>query len=99
MANRTAPCRVCGKQFIPCAKSSKEIGAFNYMEVACSPKCGEEYLKRVMAGRKKSAVTKTNTVISKETVETDSSKVESEKTDYNYKKSNQKKYAASEDAK
>lgn len=91
MANRTAPCRVCGKQFIPCAKSSKEIGAFNYMEVACSPECGEEYLKRVLAGRKKTAVTKTNTEVSKEIVKADSSKAENEKTDYNNKKFDQKK--------
>lgn len=51
MANRTASCRVCGKQFIPCNKSSAEIGAFNYREVACSPECGQEYLKRVLAAR------------------------------------------------
>lgn len=51
MATRTMPCRVCGKQFVPCGKSSKEIGAFNYMEVACSPECGTEYLKRVIASR------------------------------------------------
>lgn len=89
MANRSASCRVCGKQFIPCAKSSKEIGAFNYMEVACSPECGEEYLKRVLAGRKKSAVTKTNTEISKGTVEVNSSKDRDDRSDY--KKFNQKK--------
>lgn len=98
MANRTAPCRVCGKQFIPCAKSSKDIGAFNYMEVACSPKCGEEYLKRVLAGRKKSAVTKTNTEVSKETVNTAASKV-IDGTDSVEKKFNHKKYTASEDVK
>lgn len=98
MANRTAPCRVCGKQFIPCAKSSKDIGAFNYMEVACSPKCGEEYLKRVLAGRKKSAVTKTNTEVSKETVNTAASKV-IDGTDSVEKKFGQKKYTASEDVK
>ena len=51
MANRTAPCRVCGKQFVPCNKSSAEIGAFNYREVACSMECGKEYLRRVIAGR------------------------------------------------
>lgn len=98
MANRTAPCRVCGQQFIPCAKSSKDIGAFNYMEVACSPKCGEEYLKRVLAGRKKSAVTKTDTEVSKVTVDTAASKV-IDGTDSVEKKFGQKKYTASEDAK
>lgn len=51
MTNKTASCRVCGKQFIPCNKSSAEIGAFNYREVACSQECGQEYLKRVLAAR------------------------------------------------
>lgn len=51
MSKRTVPCRVCGKEFVPCGKSSAEIGAFNYREVACSEKCGAEYLRRVLAGR------------------------------------------------
>lgn len=51
MNKRTVPCRVCGKEFVPCGKSSAEIGAFNYREVACSEKCGVEYLRRVLAGR------------------------------------------------
>ena len=51
MAQNTASCRVCGKAFIPCGKSSAEIGAFNYREVACSQECGQEYLKRVLAAR------------------------------------------------
>lgn len=52
MTQRTVPCRVCGKPFVPCGKTSVEIGAFNYREVACSPKCGQEYLKRVLDERK-----------------------------------------------
>lgn len=52
MANNTAACRVCGKEFVPCGKSAAEIGAFNYREVACSPECGQEYLRRVLEGRK-----------------------------------------------
>lgn len=99
MSNRTAPCRVCGKQFIPCAKSSKEIGAFNYMEVACSPECGEEYLKRVLESRRKPVITKTNTEISNQNVETNTSKEENEKSDYNHKRFDQKKYNASQNAK
>lgn len=51
MNKRTVPCRVCGKQFVPCGKSSAEIGAFNYREVACSEECGAEYLRRVLVGR------------------------------------------------
>ena len=56
MANNIAFCRVCGKEFVPCGKSAAEIGAFNYREVACSPECGQEYLKRVLEGRKPKTV-------------------------------------------
>ena len=51
MAKNTEACRVCGKPFVPCGKSSAEIGAFNYREVSCSPECGQVYLKRVIASR------------------------------------------------
>lgn len=53
MAVRTIPCRVCGKMFTPCNKTSSALGAFNYREVACSPECGAEYLRRVQAARQK----------------------------------------------
>lgn len=53
MAVRTIPCRVCGKMFTPCNKTSSALGAFNYREVACSPQCGAEYLRRVQAARQK----------------------------------------------
>ena len=53
MMKRTIPCRVCGKMFVPCNKTSSAIGAFNYREVACSPECGVEYLHRVQAARQK----------------------------------------------
>ena len=33
MAKRTAVCRVCGKQFVPCNKSSVSLGAFNYHSI------------------------------------------------------------------
>ena len=52
MAKRTAVCRVCGKQFVPCNKSSASLGAFNYHSIACSPECGVEYLRRVQEARK-----------------------------------------------
>lgn len=66
MSYNTAPCRVCGKDFIPCGKSSAEIGAFNYKEVACSPECGQEYLRRVLEGRKGSTGNMTAEVLSKQ---------------------------------
>lgn len=41
--------------FTPCNKTSGALGAFNYREVACSPECGTEYLRRVQAARQKSS--------------------------------------------
>lgn len=55
MTERTIPCRVCGKPFVPCNKTSSALGAFNYHSVACSPECGAEYLRRVQEARKKSS--------------------------------------------
>lgn len=52
MAKRTVSCRVCGKLFVPCNKSSASLGAFNYRSIACSPECGAEYLRRVQEARK-----------------------------------------------
>ena len=54
MAKRTVSCRVCGKLFVPCNKSSASLGAFNYHSIACSPECGAEYLRRVQAARNQS---------------------------------------------
>lgn len=51
MAVQTVPCRVCGKMFVPCNKTSSDLGAFNYHAVACSPECGAEYIRRVQAAR------------------------------------------------
>lgn len=50
-ASRQVPCKVCGKLFIPCNKTSRELGMFNWREVACSPRCGMEYLEQVTAAR------------------------------------------------
>ena len=52
MAKRTVSCRVCGKLFVPCNKSSASLGAFNYHSIACSSECGVEYLRRVQEARK-----------------------------------------------
>lgn len=49
--NRRVPCKVCGKPFTPCNKTSRELGMFNWREVACSPECGMAYLEQVTAGR------------------------------------------------
>lgn len=55
MSVRTIPCRVCGKMFVPCNKTSSELGAFNYRGVACCPECGIEYFRRVQDARNKSS--------------------------------------------
>lgn len=97
MPNNTAPCRVCGKDFVPCGKSSAEIGAFNYKEVACSPECGQEYLRRVLEGRKNSTKivtveTKTEQAPVETTNETQDEKVsEDNVTVLPYKKYSKKK--------
>ena len=59
MTKRTAVCRVCGKQFVPCNKSSASLGAFNYHSIACSSECGAEYLRRVQEARKQPEQNKT----------------------------------------
>lgn len=51
MADRRVPCKVCGKMFTPCNKTSQELGMFNWREVACSPECGARYLEQVTASR------------------------------------------------
>lgn len=60
MAKRTIACRVCGKQFVPCNKSSASLGAFNYHSIACSPECGAEYLRRIQESRKQPEQNKTS---------------------------------------
>lgn len=69
MANRTAPCRICGKSFIPCSKSSGSLGAFNYREIACSPECGKVYFQRVQENRNIPAVSEEDTPTYTEPVE------------------------------
>lgn len=51
MATAVKKCRVCGKSYEACRTVSKTPGVFRWQEVACSPDCGAEYLRRVMAAR------------------------------------------------
>ena len=45
-------CRVCGKEYEACQTARRKIdGVFRWQEVACSPQCGTEYLRRVSASR------------------------------------------------
>ena len=51
MAIVKRPCRVCGKLYVPCAACEQDGSAFHYREVACSYKCGAEYLRLIQEGR------------------------------------------------
>lgn len=52
-------CRVCGKEYPPCRTAQRNPNVFHWQEVACSPECGEIYLKRILESRQ---ATRTNSV-------------------------------------
>lgn len=51
MASEKKTCRVCGKEYGPCRTANRDPNVFHWQEVACSPACGAEYLRRVMEAR------------------------------------------------
>ena len=51
MPQATKECRVCGKVYTACNTTRHFDGSFHWREVACSPECGEEYLRRIMDSR------------------------------------------------
>lgn len=51
MATAIKKCRVCGKTYEACRSANKIVGVFRWREVACSPECGAEYLRRVTESR------------------------------------------------
>lgn len=51
MATAVKTCRVCGKNYEACHTMNKAAGIFRWQEVACSPECGAEYLRRVTEAR------------------------------------------------
>lgn len=52
MATAVKTCRVCGKRYETCrTMMNKAAGVFRWQEVACSPECGAEYLRRVTEAR------------------------------------------------
>lgn len=57
MARVMMTCRVCGKEYEACR--SANVGAFRWQEVACSPECGAEYLRRINESRSVAQVTPT----------------------------------------
>jgi len=51
MADAKKVCRVCGKQYAACRTKTTNPAIFRWQDVACSPECGAEYLRRVIASR------------------------------------------------
>lgn len=51
MADAKKICRVCGKEYTACRTQNSNSAVFRWQDVACSPDCGEEYLRRVLAAR------------------------------------------------
>ena len=47
------PCNVCGRLYTPCGDCERDNTAFHWRTVACSYKCGQIYLQRVMEARSK----------------------------------------------
>lgn len=93
MAARTIPCRICGKLFVPCNKTSRALGAFNYREVACSPECGSEYFRRVEAARQQSSINPQDAKAS-----TDDVKVEDDKKDNKRSRGHRRELSSVDDA-
>lgn len=51
MATAVKKCRICGKDYEACRSMNRAAGVFRWQEVACSPECGAEYLRRVTESR------------------------------------------------
>lgn len=52
MATAVKTCRVCGKAYEACrTMMNRTAGVFRWQEVACSPECGAEYLRRINEAR------------------------------------------------
>lgn len=69
MISAIRKCRVCGKEHEVCRSAKKVPGVFHWQEVACSPECGEEYLKRIIASRSGESATTTKSKRKKAAVE------------------------------
>ena len=82
MPQATRECRVCGKVYTACNTNRHFDGSFHWREVACSPECGQEYLKRVMESREeKTEEPKKETVSKKKKVSYRNASFGSEKAD------------------
>ena len=50
-------CFICGKPYEACHSELKATDTFFWQDVACSEKCGTEYLNRALAERSKNRAT------------------------------------------
>lgn len=48
---KTKICKTCGKEYTPCKTRVEGEGIFRWQDVACSPACGKEYFRKVIAAR------------------------------------------------
>lgn len=55
MAKKTISCRVCGKQFEPCAYCQKNGDIFRWRNFACSLECAKKYVADAVAYRNKNS--------------------------------------------
>lgn len=74
MPKMTKICRVCGNSYEACHTARTGSSTFRWQEVACSPECGAEYLKRIQASRAKTAYVATP--VAKETAKVAAAAVE-----------------------
>lgn len=51
MSSTFKKCRVCGKEYEACRSANRGDSVFRWREVACSPGCGEIYLKQINESR------------------------------------------------
>lgn len=51
MPKVTKNCRCCGKEYKVCPDTKTVPGVFKWQDVACSPECGEEYLRKINESR------------------------------------------------
>ena len=51
MSKKKIPCRVCGKEFEPCAYCQTHADVFRWRNFACSKECAVEYINAATAYR------------------------------------------------
>lgn len=88
---KTIPCRICGKNFEPCAYCQSHNDTFRWRNFACSIECAQKYIADTEAYRnsrntKQYSETAIRTDLSKKSVIDDTVKTDSAKTSADFKK-------------